>query len=100
MKRILVTGAAGGVARQIRPLLRADYLLRLSDIVPVTDAIDGDEVVLAELSDIEAVRTAVAGVDGILHLGGFPVETSWEIICQANILGAYNLFEAARLEGV
>ena len=47
-----------------------------------------------------ALRTAVDGVDGIIHLGGFSVEGDWDTILGANIIGAYNLFEAARIEGV
>ena len=42
----------------------------------------------------------MAGVDGILHLGGFSVEGSWPTILEANIVGTYNLFEAAREAGV
>ena len=100
MKTILVTGAAGGVAGMIRPLLRTDYRLRLSDRRPVPDPTAEEEVVPAELTDPAAVRRAVAGVDGIIHLGGYPLETDWETIHAANIIGAYNLFEAARLESV
>ncbi|MBL4721249.1 MAG: NAD-dependent epimerase/dehydratase family protein, partial [Alphaproteobacteria bacterium] len=36
----------------------------------------------------------------IIHLGGYSVEGDWESILNANIIGARNLFEAARLEGV
>lgn len=100
MKTILVTGAAGGVATQIRPLLRAHYRLRLSDRTPVPDPVAGEEVIAADLGDVAALRQAIAGVDGILHLGGKSVEADWDIIHDANIVGCYNLFEAARLEGV
>ena len=100
MKRILLTGAAGGVARMIRPLMRADYALRLSDRLPVADPAAGEAVVTAELGDLAGLRRAVAGVDGIVHLGGRAVEDDWEVIHAANIVGLYNLFEAARLEGV
>jgi uronate dehydrogenase len=100
MKRILITGAAGGVAGMIRPLLRPHYRLRLSDNRAVADATAEEEVVPAELGDLAAVRRAVTGVDGIVHLGAYPLEASWEVIHAANILGCYNLFEAARLEGV
>lgn len=99
-KRILLTGAAGQVARAIRPLLAAHYRLRLSDRKPITDAAPGEETMAAELGDLAAVRRAVAGMDGIVHLGGQPVETDFETILSANIVGTYNLFEAARLEGV
>jgi uronate dehydrogenase len=100
MKRILITGAAGGVASQIRPLLRAEYRLRLSDRRPVPDPTPDEEVAVADLGDIEALRRAIDGVDGIVHLGGYAVETDWDTIHAANIVGCYNLFEAARLEGV
>ena len=36
------------------------------------------------------------GVDAIIHLGGDSVEGPWEGILQANIIGCYNMFEAAR----
>jgi len=100
MKHILVTGAAGGVATMIRPLLRAEYRLRLSDVRPVSDPTRHEDVVTADLDDVEALRTAVAGVDGVVHLGGYSVEAEWDTIHAANIVGCYNLFEAARLEGV
>jgi uronate dehydrogenase len=100
MKRILLTGAAGGVARMIRPLLRVKYRLRLSDLAAVADAARDEEDLPADLADLPAVERAVAGVDGIVHLGGFSVEGPWETILQANIVGTYNLFEAARRQGV
>ena len=100
MKLILLTGAAGGVAQMIRPLLREHYRLRLSDRQPIADLPLGDESVPADLGDMAAVGRAVAGVDGIVHLGGFSLESDWETIRAANIDGAYNLFEAARVAGV
>lgn len=99
MKSILITGAAGGVAAQIRPLLRADYRLRLSDRRDIPDP-GPDEAIEADLGDPTQLRRAVAGVDGIVHLGGYAVEADWETIHAANIVGCYNLFEAARREGV
>lgn len=99
MKRILLTGAGGGVATMIRPLLREHYRLRLSDRAPVEPAA-GEEWAPADLGDMPALRAAVSGVDGIVHLGGYSLEADWDTIRTANIEGAYNLFEAARLEGV
>ena len=100
MKLILVTGAAGGVATAVRPILRNDYRLRLSDRVAVPGPAMGEEFLAADLADLAAVRRAVAGVDGIVHFGGRSGEAPWEAIQAANIAGCYNLFEAARLEGV
>jgi len=42
----------------------------------------------------------VAGVDGIIHLGGISGENEWPAILEGNILGLYNLFEAGRRAGV
>jgi uronate dehydrogenase len=43
---------------------------------------------------------ATRGVAAVVHLGGFSVEGPWEVILRANIVGTYNMFEAARRNGV
>ncbi|MEJ0011215.1 MAG: NAD(P)-dependent oxidoreductase [Bauldia sp.] len=100
MKRILITGGAGGVATGLRPLLRPHYLVRLSDQRPVADLVAGEEEAPASLGDLAALRRAVAGCDGVVHLGGYAYEAEWETILASNIVGVHNVFEAARLEGV
>ena len=100
MKRVLLTGAAGDVGRRITPLLKAIYPeLVLSDLAAPAET-HGLAFRKAELGSLAEVQAAVAGVDGIIHLGGFSVEGPWETILNANIAGCYNLFEAARLAGV
>src|SRR5207245_11717406 len=54
----------------------------------------------AELSDLAQVEAICEGMDGILHFGGYSVEGPWDDILQSNIIGCYNLFEAARKKGV
>ncbi|MEX0853983.1 MAG: NAD(P)-dependent oxidoreductase [Bauldia sp.] len=99
MKLILLTGAGGNVGQMIRPMLRAKCRLRVSDVKDI--ARDGqEEFVRADLSDLGAVRRAVRGVDAVVHLGGYSLEADFETILPANIVGIYNLFEAARQEGV
>ena len=66
MKTVLITGAAGSVGSHLRRELAGRYALRLSDVKPIT------------------------------HLGGFSVEGPWETILEANIVGLYNVYEAAR----
>ncbi len=100
MRHVLLTGAGGDVGGRITPLLKAVYPgLTLSDFKPIANT-HGLPFRQAQLSDMAEVHAAVAGMEGIIHLGGFSVEGPWETILSANIIGAYNLFEAARLAGV
>ncbi|MBZ3902896.1 MULTISPECIES: NAD-dependent epimerase/dehydratase family protein [Streptomyces] len=97
-RTVLLTGAAGGLGTLMRELLPAHgYELRLLDLLPVEGAPDA---ITADLADREALREAVRGVDAIIHLAGISLEASFEKILRANIEGTYNLYEAARAEGV
>lgn len=100
MKRLLITGAAGGLGRMMREKLAplADTL-RLSDIAEMAPAGPGEEVVPCDLSDGDAVMDLVKGCDGIVHFGGVSVEDRWDRIRAGNIDGVYNLYEAARAHG-
>jgi nucleoside-diphosphate-sugar epimerase len=102
MTRLLITGAAGNMGRLLRPRLRrAGRVLRLLDVVPVpSDNDPDDEVVLADLTDANAVAAACKGVDAILHLGGISVEAPFDDIVEVNIRGTANVLEGARAEGV
>ncbi|MFI1471628.1 NAD-dependent epimerase/dehydratase family protein [Streptomyces wuyuanensis] len=97
-RTVLLTGAAGGLGTLMRGLLPAyGYELRLFDMNPI----EGEPgAVTAELADTDALREAVRGVDAILHLAGISLEAPFEKILRANIEGTYNLYEAARAEGV
>jgi uronate dehydrogenase len=96
-----VTGAAGDIGNRLRGLLRDVYPhLRLSDVKPLAGLRDDEDFVQADLADLAQVERAVDGIEGIVHLGGFSVEGPWETILNANIVGCYNLFEAARRHGV
>jgi len=99
--RLLLTGAAGGLGRELRPRLRAHCkVLRLSDIADLGAAAAGEELMPAALENPEAMLGLLAGVDAVVHLGGVSVEGPFGPILQANIVGTYNLYEAARKHGV
>jgi len=101
MKKVLLTGAAGAVGTMIRPLLASAYPeIVLSDVKDPQSLHPNESFIRAELTDLSSVETACEGVDGIVHLGGFSVEGPWDVILQSNIIGCYNLFEAARRKGV
>ena len=101
MHKVLLTGASGGIGTRLRTLLKPIYAeLVLSDLKAPDDLRTDETFIAADLSNIDEVEAAVAGIDGIVHLGGYSIEGPWETILQSNIIGTYNLFEAARRQGV
>lgn len=100
-KRILITGAAGQIGVALRNGLHGGYtLLRLSDIAPLGAAAAGEELCTVDLCDMPALEKSMQGIDCVVHLGGVSVEDSWEKVLPANIEGCYNVFEAAKRQGV
>jgi uronate dehydrogenase len=99
-KRLLLTGAAGGLGKTLRPRLSAHCeVLRVSDLAELGQAGPGEEVMPVPLQDRAGVLALLAGVDAVVHLGGLSTEHAFDDILQANIVGAYNLYEAARIQG-
>lgn len=100
-RRILLTGAAGGLGKILRERLKAwtDTLV-VSDLSDLGPAQAGEEVVQCDLADKAAVLAMVKDVELILHFGGISVEASFEDIMRANIQGTYNIYEAAHKHGV
>lgn len=100
-KRILLTGAAGGLGRVLRERIKPwAEVLRLSDLADLGAAREGEEIVQCNLADKAAVLALMEGVDAVLHFGGISVEAPFEAIMQANILGTANLYEAVHKAGV
>ena len=96
LKRLLVTGAAGGVANLLRPrLVGVSKKFRLTDIRHFVSASDLDEIMIGDLADSAFVDQLVQGCDGILHLGGVSTERPFDEIMPANIVGVYNVYRAA-----
>lgn len=101
MSRILVTGGAGLVGSYLRHGLPAlGWQLRTLDLVDVSDPVEGEEVVRADIHDGDALARAMRDVAAVVHLAGIPTEAAFADICAANIDGTYRVFEAARAAGV
>jgi len=96
VKTVLITGATGDVGTHLARELAAKYKLRLSDRRPLK----AKSFIKADISKMADALRITKGVDAIVHLGGYSVEGPWEAILQANIVGCYNVFEAARRNGV
>lgn len=100
--RILLTGAAGGLGKELRGRL-AKYtdIIRLSDIVAMEDrGAANEEIVVCDLADKKNVLQLAEGVDAILHFGGISTEHAFEDIVGPNICGTYHIYEAARQHGI
>lgn len=96
-ERLLLTGAAGGLGQVLRTSLKPfAKVLRVSDIVPLGEAAQGEEVVRCDLADKTAVDALVQGCDAIVHMGGVSVERPFEEILEANIKGIFHIYEGAR----
>ncbi len=95
MKKVLITGAAGDVGSYLRRELAGKYKLILSDRRNLKPE-KGEKFIKADISRMADALKISKGVDAIVHLGGYSVEGPWEAIHKANILGCYNVFEAAR----
>lgn len=102
LKKLLLTGAAGGVGKALRPMLRdiAETVV-LSDLVEISDLQPHEQFIQCDLGERSAVDGLFAGggIDGVIHLGGISLEKSFDLILQGNIAGIYNLYEAARHNG-
>jgi uronate dehydrogenase len=98
--RLLLTGAAGGLGRVLRPRLRPlAGVLRVSDIGELGAAAAGEELVRADLADKAAILALLEGVQAVVHLGGLSTEHLFEAILPANIAGTYHVYEGARRAG-
>jgi uronate dehydrogenase len=99
--RLLLTGAAGGLGRVLRPYLRnLCRTLRVSDLAAPGDVKPGEESVACDAGDRDAVMALCRDVDAIVHFGGVSVEDYFDRILHANILGSFNVYEVARRLGI
>jgi len=98
--KVVMTGAAGGVGTMTRPHLVGHFdQVVVSDIQEITELNDGETFVRADLTDLGQMEALLRGADGVIHLGGQPVEGAWEVVLERNIIGLYNTYEAARRVG-
>jgi uronate dehydrogenase len=102
MKKLVLTGAAGALGSRLRaPLKKMCDELVSTDIVDDIGALrDGETYVQADLSSLDAMLKIIEGADMVVHFGAIADEAAWDDILQSNIIGAYNVWEAAYRCGV
>ena len=102
MKKIVLTGAMGRLGSYLR-----EPLTKLADEVVSSDILDGpaslyagESYVKADLSNLDEMVALLEGADMVVHFGAIGDEAEWDAILQSNIVGAYNVWEAAHRNGV
>lgn len=99
-RRVLITGARGRIGQCLTAGFKDRYTLRLHNRTGHTEP-EGFEHVTADLSDYDAVRAMMDGIDTVLHMAANPsVWASWEAILSDNIVATRNILEAAKDAGV
>lgn len=95
-RRILVTGAEGVIGTAVREHLGGRY--ELTSLTLTEQAFPSH---VADIAELDAILPAFEDVDAVVHLAASAgLETPWDEVLHNNIVGTYNVFEAARQAGV
>ncbi len=95
-KRVLVTGAEGTIGTAVREFLADRYDIRSLTLGPAPFP-----SFAADITDLDAILPAFDGIEAVVHLAAsISVSTPWEDILPNNLVGTYNVFEAAARSGV
>lgn len=104
MSRYLVTGGAGFIGSNLsKALLAEGHRVRIIDNLSTgkRERVPADaEFIETDFTDLEAIRPAFAGIDGVFHVGALPriplsIDQPIETM-QANAMGTLNVLVAAR----
>jgi uronate dehydrogenase len=96
-----LTGAAGVIGTSVRPCLAARVgSLRLLDARAVEPRAANEEYRQIDLRDHAQVEDGLAGVQGVVHLGGMADEADFYDLVDVNVIGSFHVFEGARRAGV
>ena len=96
-QKVLVTGMSGLIGGVVRKRLEGKYELSALN----RSEVPGVACHRADIADLEAIRPAFEGIDVVVHMAALARgNASWEEVLHHNVIGTYNVFEAARSAGV
>ena len=94
-RRVVVTGAGGRIGRAITPRLPGSW------DVQGTDLTASEGISILDITNPDACRAAFANADAVVHLAAVPnPEASWARLLPANVVGVYQVAQAAVSCGV
>ena len=102
MKKLVLTGAAGRLGSYLRePLSKLADQLVSSDIAEDLGKLYPGEVYeRADLREFDQIHRLLKGADMVVHFGAYGDEAPFDTILGPNIIGAYNVWEAAYQNGL
>lgn len=97
MKKLVLTGAAGRLGSYLRePLSKMCDTLVTTDLTDeITDPLPNETYVKADLADLNAMVDLLKDADMVVHFGAIGDEAPFDAILKSNMIGAYNIWEAA-----
>jgi len=95
--KLVLTGAAGRLGSYLREPLSviADSLVSSDLVDDVGSLFSGETYVRADLAQLGAMLDLTKDADMIVHFGAHGDEAEFDTILGPNIIGAYNIWEAA-----
>jgi uronate dehydrogenase len=100
-KKILITGASGHLGGMLfKSLANLGYKKLIGTDLKKKKIEKNQKFILANLKNLKSIIKMTKGVHAVVHFGAIPIEDTQLNILQNNIIGTYNLFEAARINKV
>ena len=102
MKKLVLTGAGGRLGSYLRePLSKmCDELVSTDWVEDIDTLYPGESYVKADLGSLEQMEAVLEDADMVVHFGAIGDEAAWDAILHSNIIGAYNVWEAAARKGL
>jgi nucleoside-diphosphate-sugar epimerase len=95
--KVLVTGMSGLIGGVVRRELGEKYELSALN----RRGVAGVACHQADIGELEAIRPAFENQEAVVHLAAVVrADATWKELHRCNVLGTYNVFEAARQAGV